>query len=117
MKAATQGQRGESFTQPPGLERVAYCRLSGERAGLGCDIYYDLARSDDTGTECTLHSGHATGIGTVTIAEGGTTRTIHISPANRPAPRGVNGEGGGIPSLALTPSQALEIWRSRPVEQ
>jgi 1A family penicillin-binding protein len=122
MKAATQGQRGEPFSQPPGLERVAYCRLSGERAGPGCDIYYDLARTDDTGTQCTLHTddGRRIGVGTVTIAEGDTIRTIQIAPkpgAASASPNSNSGGGlsslGGLPSLALTPAQALEIWRSK----
>jgi penicillin-binding protein 1A len=80
MKAATQGARGESFVRPPNIEPVAYCRLSGLRAGPGCNTYLDLARDEDTGMVCTLHSGHNTGTGTIVVADGNTRRAIHILP-------------------------------------
>src|SRR5262249_40808555 len=80
MKSATQGQRGEPFAQPANIEPVAYCRVSGLRAGPECDTYLDLARVDDSGPVCTLHHGNNRGTGTIVVAEAdGTVRTIHIS--------------------------------------
>src|SRR5689334_20176708 len=81
MKSVTQGQRGEPFAQPANIEAVAYCRLSGLRAGPDCDKYFDLARTQDTGTLCQMHHTHR-GTGTITgVADDGTTRTIHVGPS------------------------------------
>jgi membrane peptidoglycan carboxypeptidase len=81
MKAVTQDARGEAFTQPANIEAVAYCRLSGLRAGPDCDKYFDLARAQDTGTLCQMnHSHHGTGTITV-VADDGTSRIIHVGPA------------------------------------
>jgi penicillin-binding protein 1A len=58
MKAATAGHRGEGFAIPANIEAVAYCRLSGLRAGPDCDARFDLARAQDTGAICQLAHTH-----------------------------------------------------------
>jgi 1A family penicillin-binding protein len=87
MKAATSGERGEPFTQPADITRVAYCRDSGDHPG----IYYDLARigsvSDVDPSTCT--STTPTGVGKIRIVAAGRTP--------------------GQP--LLTPAQAIEILR------
>jgi penicillin-binding protein 1A len=58
MKAATVGQRGEKFAVPANIAGVAYCRLSGLRAGPDCDARYDLARATDVGAMCQMSHTH-----------------------------------------------------------
>jgi penicillin-binding protein 1A len=58
MKAATVGQRGEKFAVPANIAGVAYCRLSGLRAGPDCDARYDLARASDVGAMCQMSHTH-----------------------------------------------------------
>jgi penicillin-binding protein 1A len=78
MKAVTQGQRGEPFAQPANIEAVAYCRVSGLRAGPDCDKYFDLARTQDSGVLCQMnHTRRGTGTITV-VADDGSVRTIHV---------------------------------------
>jgi len=103
MKAATQGQRAEPFTQPAGIERVAYCHMSDDRPG----IYYDLARASATpAAPCDTNATVAGGTGTITIGDGGTFRTIRLTPT------GLAGTASSRPPL-LTPGEAIEIWRGR----
>ncbi len=97
MKAATRGQRGEPFMQPADVSRVAYCRDSGQHAG----IYYDLAHAvppmDADSASC---AAAATGTAPAPATATGKIRII------------ATGQSGTQP--LLTPTQALEVWRERP---
>ncbi|MFP5379645.1 MAG: penicillin-binding transpeptidase domain-containing protein, partial [Vicinamibacteria bacterium] len=50
MKAATKGHRAAWLTPPDGLTRVSVCRLSGQRAGAGCESVF-VTEEDGTFVE------------------------------------------------------------------